>query len=651
MTQDFVTGSYGDQAGCLVGSLDSSLDAVNISTFGTQSIGSNEYILMKIEADASWTGYVDDITVSFGAGTGTTPSEAPALDDIDCDDSGTAVKLSFGSAQSISGYTNVGTTAGFSAVDVNGNYTQTSSGNNLRRAVFDGSTTIDGTLNEDVSANGSSYVANAFSSGAFGSIKLEVNGSIVRVVDLESFGVGNSINSNSSGFTNLLAGTPGEYSGNSVPDYTLIYRTGTYQIGTSDQRDGWNYARVLHSVGGSDTTTNYVEWVNDPDSNALTTGNETFDNFGSDATLFYQSGVKYFISCTSSFAYSASHVYRNVYSRSSTAVTSPTRSNISVTQIAVNGSGVDNSTNANYYSSLPDLDTGVADCEQKDINITGSISFTPTTSLVGPYGTGLHTASISGRASHPMKSDVTTSTFNKANFLVFSASENSTLYTLEYFDDENYRLQSGSFANQASIAGSGWNPSVSMNDAGQTGYYDGLLIYNGYLVSPKTGAMGDGDFRSVRDGGSLQSPDSNVNYSSLGFGERNYTRYFENDTTSDVPQINLMLTGSATLVSRNGPNSGSLGANNNFHCSVKIPGKTGWLDLARASAGAGNTNNGDGGLSGDLTATITSDGVLNICTFNGQTQNGTTSGAEYVLVRFTAHKDWTGKISAFKVGY
>ena len=80
--------------------LDSSLDAVNIATFGTQSIGSNEYVVMKIEADASWTGNVDDITVSFGAGTGTTPSEAPSLDDIDCDDSGTGVKLSFGSAQS-----------------------------------------------------------------------------------------------------------------------------------------------------------------------------------------------------------------------------------------------------------------------------------------------------------------------------------------------------------------------------------------------------------------------------------------------------------------------------------------------------------------------------------------------------------------------
>ena len=650
-TQTFVTGSYGDQAGCLVGSLDSSLDAVNISTFGTQSIGSNEYIVMKIEADASWTGYVDDITVSFGAGTGTAPSEAPALDDIDCDDSGTDLKLSFGSSQAISGYTNVGTTAGFSAVDVNGAYTQTSSGNNLRRAAFPGSTTIDGTLNEDVSANGSSYVANAFNSGAFGSLKLEVNGSVVRTVDLESFGTGNSVNSNSSGFTSLLAGTPGEYSTNSVPDYTLIYRTGGYQIGSSDQRDGWNYARVLHSVDGSDTTTNYIEWVNDSDSNALATGNETFDNFGSDATLFYQSGVKYFISCTSSFAYSASNVYRNTYSSNSSAVSSPTRTNISVSQIAINGPGVTNSTNSSHNSSLAALDTSVANCEQKDINVTGSISFSQSTSIVGTYGTGLHTASISGRVKHPLKSNVTTSTFNKANFLVFSASQTSNLFTNEYFDDENRRLQSGSFDTQSSITGSRWNPQVSMNDASKSTYYDGLLIYNGYLITPKDGALDDGDFRSVRDGGSLQSPDNNVNYSSLGHGERNYTRYFENNTTSDVPQINVMISGSATLVARGGPNSGSLGANNNFHCAVKIPGKTGWLDLAKPSAGAGNTSDGDGGLSGDLTSAVDSDGVLNICTFNGPTQDGTTSGAEVVLVRFTAHKNWTGYITEFRIGY
>jgi hypothetical protein len=317
----------------------------------------------------------------------------------------------------------------------------------------------------------------------------------------------------------------------------------------------------------------------------------------------------------------------------------------------LNGLGITNSTNSNYYSALADLDTAVADCEQKDINVTGSISFSQSTSLVGPYGTGHHTASISGRVSHPMKSNVTTSTFNKSGFLVFSASQTSTKYTSENFDDENYRLISSSLPNQASFSTSGWNPAISMNDIGESGYYDGLLIYNGYLITPKTGAMGNGDFRSARNGGSLQAPDSNVNYSSLGHTERNYTRYFENNTTSDVPQINVMISGSANLVARSGANFGSLGANTNFYCSIKIPGKTGWLDLARASAGAGNTNDGDGSLSGDLTAAVVPTGVLNICTFNGQTQDGTTSGEESVGLRITTHKNWTGNLINLKVGY
>jgi len=652
LSQAFVAGSYSNAAGCLVGSLDSSLDAVNIATFGTQSIGTNEYIVAKIEASASWTGNIDDITISFGAGTGVAPSEAPALDDIDCDDSGTGTKLSFGSAQSISGYTNVAASAGLgSAVDVNGNYIQTNSGNNLRRAVFDGSTIVNGTLNEDVSSNGSSYVANAFSSGSFGSLKLEVNGSVVHTTNLVNFSSGNSLNGNSSGFKSLLSATPGEYSGNSVPDYTLIYRTGEFQVGTADQRDGWNYVRVIHSVNGSDTVTNYVEWVNDPNSDALSTSGEVFDNFGSNSTLFYQSGVKYFISCTSSFAYSAENVYKNVYSRNSAAVTSPVRSNINVTQISINGDGVTNSTNANYFSSLASLDTSIANCEQKNIGVTGSISFGQSNSTVGPYGAGYYTASISGQVLHPLKSNTTTSTFAKSNFLVFSASQTSTKYTTENFDDENYRLTSGSFTTQLSVNSATWDPSISMNDGSQAAYYDGLLIYNGRLISPKTGAMGNGDFRSVRDGGTLQSPDSNVNYSSLSLSTRNYTRYFENNTTNDVPQINVMMTGSATLVAQSGPNSGSLGANNNFHCSVKIPGKTGWLDIAKPSAGAGTTSDNDGGLSGDLTSAVSPTGILNICTFNAETQNGTTSGAEYVVIRIIAHENWIGNLSNITVGY
>ena len=61
----FATGQTSDGDGCLDGSLDSSLNATNTVTFGTQSAGSNEYIVVKIEADASWTGYISSMSVSW----------------------------------------------------------------------------------------------------------------------------------------------------------------------------------------------------------------------------------------------------------------------------------------------------------------------------------------------------------------------------------------------------------------------------------------------------------------------------------------------------------------------------------------------------------------------------------------------------------
>ena len=61
----FATGQTGNGAGCLDGSLDSSLNATNSATFGTQSVGSGEDILVKIEADASWTGYISNMSISW----------------------------------------------------------------------------------------------------------------------------------------------------------------------------------------------------------------------------------------------------------------------------------------------------------------------------------------------------------------------------------------------------------------------------------------------------------------------------------------------------------------------------------------------------------------------------------------------------------
>ena len=47
----------------------------------------NEYIGLRVEAGTQWTGYIDDITITFGAGTGTITA-IPDLDDIDCNQDG-----------------------------------------------------------------------------------------------------------------------------------------------------------------------------------------------------------------------------------------------------------------------------------------------------------------------------------------------------------------------------------------------------------------------------------------------------------------------------------------------------------------------------------------------------------------------------------
>ena len=94
-----------------------------------------------------------------------------------------------------------------------------------------------------------------------------------------------------------------------------------------------------------------------------------------------------------------------------------------------------------------------------------------------------------------------------------------------------------------------------------------------------------------------------------------------------------------------------MGSNNNIFIEVKIPGKSGWLDLAKPSAGAGNISDGNGCLSGDLTAAIGNGGTSNVCTFNGLTVDGTVSGAERFVVKVSASKDWSGYLTRLTVAW
>jgi hypothetical protein len=236
--------------------------------------------------------------------------------------------------------------------------------------------------------------------------------------------------------------------------------------------------------------------------------------------------------------------------------------------------------------------------------------------------------------------------------LVYSSSDSSNANTNEYFSGEKYRIQSGSYSTQGAVtnAGNKWNSQTSINDAGSANFYNGLILYDGYLISPLDGGN-SGDFRRHSEGGSVEGPSSNVNYSSLGPGIREYYRGFLNNTSNDRPNVTIRIYGDATIVGKAGPNSGSLGTNKNIYVEAKVPGKSGFLDLGRPSAGSGNVSDGDGALSGDLDSAADGSGALNTCTFNGLTVDGTVSGAEYFVIKISAHKNWSGYVSRIDVGW
>jgi len=201
------------------------------------------------------------------------------------------------------------------------------------------------------------------------------------------------------------------------------------------------------------------------------------------------------------------------------------------------------------------------------------------------------------------------------------------------------------------VSGNEWNSELSINDnATYPEHATGLLVFNGLLMSPKK-AGNSGDFTNHIEGGVFEGPNNNVDYSILTNATRDYFRGFLNNTTNDRPSVLITIYGDANLVGKTGANAASLGANKNIYVECKIPEKTGWLDLGKPSAGSGNINDGDGSLSGDLDATIDGSGAQNRCTFNGSTVDGTTSGAEYFVIKLSASENWTGYISRIDVSW
>jgi hypothetical protein len=582
--------------------------------------------------DGSYTdGLFTDITTSTSVGTvvdrfneilkALAPGPAPSLDDIDHNNSSVSGKLSFGASNAVSGYTNSNTTAGFSAVDVDGTYGSSTSSNNLRIGVLAGSTIITGDLNEDVAADTHSsgetnYVANAFGDADSGTLKLYANGSLIHSVELTGSaaghigsgvpgsGTGTSTGLNGSGFTNLSSTGSAKFSDGTSLDL-FKHRTGRYTIAAADQRNGWNYARITHSLASGDVNTNYVEWVNDPDSNALAGAGDAFDTLSMTGDVRL-SGVKYHTGGTAQYRVRVTNAYKNVYSTSNITFT---ESNCTISNQSMPTAGND---------------------EDKVLHLTGSATISASSLL---------NESISARAvvSHPLKSNLTTSNQTISNLLLWGYSNSSTVLK-ETFRRENYRLKVDSYNDQDSVTANSnvWDSTVSLAE-NNAGYSDGLMFYNQKLYTPTQGTNGS-NFAGIANG-----PSNNVNYSGLTSGTKRFIRYFQNTSGGSKTGLSLAINGSGTIVT-----SGTSLNSSRIKVFVKLPTtsgnqSTGWMDLATAFR-TGQVGDNDGCLEGNLDNALD---ATNTVTFGTQF----VADDEYVVIKIEADAAFTGYVNQITVSW
>jgi hypothetical protein len=663
ISQAFSYGNTSDGDGALISTAANDTDSGNNThyiTFGTLNVSANDYVVIKFVGDASWAGYIAQMSFTLPANQNQATPQT--LSDINGDVTGIAANLSFGSSNSIPDYTNV-TPSGIplDTFDSNDLYNITDN----RRGIFSASVDIEGTINDAI-GGGSGYPDDAFFDGYVGDLILEINGTEVHSVDLDQdLALISSTNANGSGF-NLSGVSFSTLSG--IPHYTKPYRTGTYNIDSSEQREGWNYARIIHRIPGSgDQTTNYIEWVVDPSGSVddLSVTNTAMTDFNH-TDVYYQSGIGYFASSpTASYTCVANNFYRNVYSDDNDAVRMYQITNLAVSNIRVSGSGIITT------SSAPVSNNGIPmavlnntnDCEEQSFQMTGSLTYSRLDNSISG-GLGLFTAyDVLARSEikHPFKNGgyARGASETKTSFMVFSGSNTSNENINEYFTSEDYRIVSGNYANQAAVTSSAntWDSTVSMNDTlSYVEHSDGLVTINGYAISPLQ--IGNaGDTRNDSEGSTgLQAPAGNPNYSDAGLAEseRTFYRYFRNTSGVLVTSPSITLFGDATIIAADG----TVGANNNIKVELKVPSdptytgnndkSTGWCDVGSPLDDQQDlTVDGAGLYTGTLDSNVDGDGAQ----VNLGFQSKGIYNNQYFVVKITAHKDWTGYLSEIRMAY
>jgi len=512
---------------------------------------------------------------------------AEQLDDMDIDTSGVSGKLSFGASNSVPGYTNCSGIGSRPAVDINEAFNDSGD----RAGIFTGSADWTGTLNEDA-ASTDNYPANSFRDIGQ-TLYLELNGTIVRTLDLSSETGAVNDGTSTSGF-NIIAKTQGT-------DTPFFYRTGSYRIDSGDVNlvSGWNYCRVYDNQG-TPQSTNYVDWIKDVDyTNATSFSGETLDNL-SMAGSKWLSGVQWYTSGDADYDITISNAYRNSYSSSAS---------------ALNYSGT-NCTASD--SSIPNMSD-----ETDDITITNKTVTINATRLVDGD------ISMEVQVDRTLASDLTSTGATISSILMDNASASPT-DTYDDFDDEGYRLPSN-FSITSTSYSSGpnngpvtWDETISLISA-TAGYSDGLQVVNDRVEYP------DYDWSSV-----TYQPGTAPNYTTAS-GDRVYIRYFYNASSRQNFLFNFNVTSSTFVSVATGPSS------NNITCELLAPNTTQdgvgtieWKDAVTAYT----DDDSIGCYSSSVGSTIPTNWGVTL-----GTRSTSTSGYAW-CIRITAAAAWAGRINS-----
>ncbi len=382
----------------------------------------------------------------------------------------------------------------------------------LDLGVYNGQQGIPGVINfnttEQLKGSQVNYSTDSFGNAESGSLKLYVNGALKHTLNLTASGNGNpntgsaiDVNANNSGFFALSTIASARDQNGSTYDI-FRHRTSKFVVGTADQRKGWNIAKVEHEYGAVTYITNFVQWFNDTDasSNAMTVPNPSISVVGAGAK--YLSGVKYFTSATVTYNADVLNVYKHTY---------PTGSVLSFNQTNLNAASA---------AALPSI--GGSDNYNKILQITQSSTNSTATMLGTTFVRSIN-------LTHPLKTNLSNTGSATSNpTLIYNVSNASANHT-EKFDDETFRITSGSYDTQNSVtAGAAtWSSGSHMTGSGLAGHTDGLMFFNSNLYSPKNtpvGGITNGNFSALGAG-----PAGNPNYSTLS-GLRTFYRKIQNTT-------------------------------------------------------------------------------------------------------------------------